>query len=197
MKGGSMTKQTLEWVAVMQRLDRLEREGRWWKAVASALCGLLGLLLLAGATGERGARIFDEVRAEQFVLVDAKGTPRAGLRVGADGSTALALADPEGKPVAGLSVLPDGSPRLRFYDKEGKARGGLGVQHDGAVGLALADKDGTLHLWTGMTELHQISLTKGQRIWRSITTLNSGPASPEDYRPADAELLSRTEGGPR
>ena len=192
-----MLRQTSDWQGVVERLDRLERERRRWRAVATALCGILGCLFLAGATGERGVVAFDEVRAGQFVLVDAKGTPRAALKVGADGSTALVLAGLDGKPLTGLSVLSSGSSRLRFYDREGKARGGLGVQNDGVIGLALADADGTLHLWTGVTEEHQIPLAKGQKIWRSITTLKSGPAVPEDYRPADAELLSRTEGGPR
>ena len=192
-----MLRQTSDWQTMTKRLDRLERERRRWRIVATALCGILGCLFLAGATGERGVVTFDEVRAGQFVLVDVKGTPRAALKVGADGSTALVLADPDGKPLASLTVLSDGSPRLRFYDREGKARGGLGVQHDGAMGLALADADGTLHIWTGATEQHQITLVKGQKIWRSITTLKTGAASPEDYRPAGVELLSRTEGPPR
>ncbi len=192
-----MSIQTPEWQALEQRLGRLERETRWWKALAGTLFALQGLLLLTGATLEGGARTFDEVRAGQFVLVDAKGNPRAGLRVGADGSTALALAGPDGRPLAGLSVLPGGSARLQFYDKDGKGMGGVGIQHDGSIGLALAERDGTLHLWTGGTEIHQITPGKGQRVWKPITTFTARSVSPEDYRPVDAELLSRAEGGPR
>lgn len=192
-----MSIQTPDWQALEQRLCRLERETRWWKALAGILFALQGLLFLTGATLDGGVRTFDGVRARQFLLVDAKGNPRAGLRAGADGSTALALAGPDGRLMAGLSVLPGGSARLQFYDKDGKARGGLGVQHDGSVGLALAEKDGTLRLWIAGTELYQITPTKGQRVWKPITTLTAIPGNPEDYRPADAELLSQTEGGPR
>lgn len=192
-----MTRQTPDLQAVVQRLDRLERDIRWWKGLASGLFVLLGVLLLAGATGERTTQSLDEVRAGQFVLVDAKGASRASLRVGTDGSTALAFTDPDGRLLAGLVALPDGSSRLRFYDKGGKVRGGLGIQSDGTVGLALADRDGALHLWTGETDPYQVTPIRGQKVWRTITKLTTGPVKPEDYRPTDAELGSTTEGGSR
>ncbi len=191
------TRQVTDWQGVVQRLERLERKARWWKGLASVLLALTGALCLLGAAGGKVIQVFDEVRARQFVLVDAKGTARAGLRVGADGSTALVLTDPDGRMLAGLAVLSEGTPRLLFYDKAGKARGGLGIQQDGTISLALADKDGTLHYWSGETALYQINLSGGQKVWRPITTLTSGSASPEDYRPADAELLPRTDGKPR
>lgn len=174
--------------AMVQRLNRLEREIRAWKALTRTCWGLLGLVFLLGATGERGTKTFDEIRARQFVLVDADGKARGGLRVGSDNSAALALADPNGRILAGLAVPSDGFPRLRFYDGDGKARGGLGAGRDGTVSLALADKDGALHLWAGAREIVQIPLNKTQRFWKPVTVLAARSANSEDYSPVDAEL---------
>jgi len=175
--------------AVIQRLNHLEWELRWWKTLASTFLALLGLVFLLGAVRERDTKMFDEIRARQFVLVDANGNVRAGLGVGTDGSAALAFADLEGKIRTGLAVLPDGSPRLRFYGKDGRARGGLGVSPDGSIALALADKEGALLLWSIGKEIVQIPV-EGQRFLKPVTAFTTRSASPEDYRPADAELLT-------
>jgi hypothetical protein len=96
-----------------------------------------------------------------------------------------------------LRATHDPNCNIWVYDKGGKVRGGFGVQSDGTVGLALADRDGALHLWTGETDLYQVTPIRGQKVWRTITKLTTGPVRPEDYRPTDAELGSTTEGGSR
>ena len=79
---------------VTRRLERLERDARWWKVFGSIAVGLLALVVLMGAT-----TVADEVRATRFLLVDKAGKLRAGLGVRADGSPGLALFDKDGKVI--------------------------------------------------------------------------------------------------
>jgi len=62
-----------------------------------------------------------EVRAQQFILVDADGKERASLVADAAGSVFLVLFDRNEKSRVNLSVSPDG-PSLVFYDPSGQAR---------------------------------------------------------------------------
>ncbi len=192
---------------VTQRLDRLERQVRRWKTLASVSVALLSLGFLLGSMGDGGSTVSDEIRAKQFSLVDANGKVRAGLRVGSDGSTALALADPEGRTRAGLAVLPDGSARLRLYDEDEKARAGLDIGADGSATLALAGRDGELFLQGMGRERVPIRIpslagggagsatlvvqTEGQRVLKSVTTYTTRSAGPVEYRAVDAERLTR------
>ncbi len=184
---------------IIQRLDRLEREARWWKILASVSVVFLGLVFLMGAVV--GGRSADEVRARQFVLVDASGKVRAGLSVGSDGSAALALLDLKGKTRAGLTVLPSGLPRLRLYDEEEKALAGLGVWSDGAASLALATREGELILQGVGKETVPIIMpgsaggsvpvfgAGGERFQKLVSTFTTRSASPEDYRAVAAEII--------
>jgi len=48
---------------VEQRLDRLERENRWWKFIGIATVAILGLVVLTGAAG---STVADVIRAKGF-----------------------------------------------------------------------------------------------------------------------------------
>ncbi|HTK91311.1 MAG TPA: hypothetical protein VL948_13765 [Verrucomicrobiae bacterium] len=138
--------------ALTQRVDRLERDLRWWKCVA----GLGGMLAVAaGLLGQApaGAPV-KSVDAERFNLRDAGGNLRAllgttsdgatslllynatgvnqaGLGVMADGSTSVFLANPAGRTVTELTLYRDGTPTLVFRDRNGKTRTLMGTATDG------------------------------------------------------------------
>lgn len=71
-----MTQITLN--TLEQRLDRLEREVRWWKVFGAITAVGLALFILLGATT---VTLNNEVRAKRFVLVDDNGVTRALLEV--------------------------------------------------------------------------------------------------------------------
>ena|SRR5437867_10102845 len=101
----------------------------------------------------------DQVRAQQFVLVDRTGQDRASLVADSAGSVFLVLFDANGKTRADLSVGNYG-PSLTFYDPSGQARMVLGstmmvgshvtengrVETTPASSLVLLDRTGRL-LW--------------------------------------------------
>jgi hypothetical protein len=182
--------QTFEWPAVLQRIDRLERDHRRWKSLACIPMIILGLILILGISDYKMG-VFHEIRAQQFILVDADGKMRASLRVGSDESAALALVDKDGWTRAGLAVLPDGSPRLRLYDQKEKPRSGLGVRQDGLGVLALADTEGTLFLHSLENEMVDVSLPRGPRLRKLVTSYARRSAGKEDCEAVNAEMLPR------
>ncbi|MFQ5829323.1 MAG: hypothetical protein ACE5JD_09240 [Candidatus Methylomirabilia bacterium] len=130
-----MNEPTLD--AVMQRLGRLERELRRWKALGSAALAVLSLLLLVGATG---VRVPSELRAKRFIMVDETGRLRGILGVVADGSSILGLAGGQQSGLA-LSAHPGGRTSVVLTDGNGKRRAVLAVEPDGSSLLNLLDKN--------------------------------------------------------
>jgi hypothetical protein len=108
------------------------------------------------------------IRANQFVLEDDKGTPRAMLTVSNNGVPGLYLYDDKGTPRAMLGVRNDGSvlalcdkngttlisltvsndeSSLRLSDDNGKTRVVLDVGNDGVPGMALLHGNG-VRMWS-------------------------------------------------
>src|SRR5215831_2861065 len=93
-----------------KRLDRLEREVRWWRATGGIVVAVATLALLIGATN---TSVPNEIRAKRFVVVDDKGAIYAELHadvsplVGRPGPT-LRLIDPTdtGRDAFKATVLP-------------------------------------------------------------------------------------------
>ena len=50
------------WQALTQRVDRVERAGRWWKRLTSAMLVGLGIIVLLGATASKTAKSPTELR---------------------------------------------------------------------------------------------------------------------------------------
>jgi hypothetical protein len=157
-----------------ERLEKLERElfaekrRNRWLLVAVGL-GVVGVALawtLANTTATaqaQGPNIAPKViRANQFILEDENGNPRAVLKTEKDGprlalfdengkfrvaltankdTSALALADENGKFRAGLRVDKKDGPELALFDENGKFRVTLGANKDGPR-LALLDENG-------------------------------------------------------
>ena len=128
------------------RLAKLESRFRWMRRGAMVVGGMLIAGILMAQLGPqdltqlnppgtiRGRQELDaarkppveaEVRAEHFLLVDAKGKERASLVADGAGSVFLVMFDANQKTRAQLSVGNDG-PSLIFYDPTGKARTILG-----------------------------------------------------------------------
>jgi hypothetical protein len=93
-------------ITAMQRLERLERESRPWKALGIGAVAVLGLVVLLGAAR---SGVSDEVRARRFVLVEQSGKERAELGF-LGGSPFLALRDNDENSRFLLTMVEDGSP---------------------------------------------------------------------------------------
>ncbi len=123
-----MNDPTVETLA--QRLDRLEREVRWWRGIGALALICAATFLLTGQALPK-TRI---VEAEQFVVKDRKGVARAQLRVGSDNSAGLILYDQEGWARVWLAVRrpeDEGLPVLWFKDpKGGRDRAAIGYHLD-------------------------------------------------------------------
>ena len=103
---GAMSESTMQ--AVMERLDRLERDLRWWKRLGVACSIGLALLVALGATR---ARLPDEIRAKRFVVSDDDGKSYAALQLykpysqGAEPSAMLTFYEnPSGRQLMNLGL---------------------------------------------------------------------------------------------
>jgi hypothetical protein len=91
------------------RLDRLEREVRWWRrlgVVALAGAGLLGAVAATVTTNP------DEVKTRRLVITDGEGRGRAIFTVDESDRTRLSLTDRDGATTADLTVTPGQSAAL-------------------------------------------------------------------------------------
>jgi len=114
-----MTTPTLD--TMTQRLDRLEREGRWWRVAGGFVAVTLAATFLVGATNDK---IPAEIKASRFVVVGPGGKTQAEL-----GGLwpSLNFYDANGKRLVEL-VITGGDPRLTLQDPSENARITLGVK---------------------------------------------------------------------
>ena len=134
IKEEEMKEQKLE--ALTHRLDRLERENRWWKVIGIAAIAFLGLLTLMGATG---SKVGDDIWARNIFLIDEEGNLRITLSA-KSGSSGILFSDEGGKLRAILGMKRDGSPFLTFGDKANKSRLKIALTNRGASSLIFSDK---------------------------------------------------------
>jgi hypothetical protein len=97
---------------------------------------------IATASINNTAGPLKSVMAEQFVLVDSRGEPRATLALEAGGSPALSLNDASGRVRAAVRIGADGVPSIVLYDPIGRRRLEVALKPDGAAGLGLYDETG-------------------------------------------------------
>lgn len=131
------------WAALTQRLERLERETRQWKCLASLAIALLGMVILVGATVSKKGKVPDELRAKRIVLVDDAARDRAELSVMTDKRPGLVFSDEAGKPRLMLYLSQYGEPTLSFADTGGRRRIVLNLDLYGTL-LQFADEAGKL-----------------------------------------------------
>jgi hypothetical protein len=91
------------------RLDRLERELRWWRRAGIAALAAAGLLGAVAATVTTNP---DEVKTRRLVITDGDGRGRAVFTVDESDRTRLSLVDRDGTTSADLTVIPGQSAAL-------------------------------------------------------------------------------------
>lgn len=141
-----MTTQAPELVAVMSRLDRLERENRWWKRSAALLAIVAGTGLLMAADDKKSKTS----EMEKFLVRDANGRERARLGMGKDGPS-LSFLDEQGGQVAEIGISKLGT-FLRQNDREGKVLAGIGLSKNG---VSLVSYGSTGKLEAGLNAIRE------------------------------------------
>jgi len=128
---------------VMQRLDRMERELRWWRRVGVLAISLMTILALVSAAP---TKVPDQIRAKRFVVVDKTGRSLAELygseSLSSKAHPVLALYGSSGRTAIELGVFVGETPRLAFWDKQGKPRGTFFVGNGTEGGLIVRDEKG-------------------------------------------------------
>ena len=148
---------TDEFVERIERLEAsnglLQGECRRWRRGGLAMAAIGVVLGITGAAA--ASRVAPLLEANEFVLRDRDGKPRAALTVRDDGSPGLAFFDREGKvrlsfdlgsvdpakAKADDSAGPREPPGMNIYDEAGGLRAALTIRPDGTPGLGLFDKD--------------------------------------------------------
>jgi hypothetical protein len=158
-----------------RRLERLERDSRRWKALATLAMLTLSLVCLLGAGKSDETSVPNELQARAFVLVDQRGTP-----------------------LARLGLLPHGALGLGFYDQGKKSRIVLSVENDGASSISLFGKDGKGSLLLSANSTGGSTLRLVDTHWKTRATLATWPdGSPflqlMDRDGKDRALLQYTE----
>jgi len=171
---------------LVQRMDRLERENRWWRCGALLLVVLTAatvlILVLTGGTVPKGQGTLNPriIEAEKFVLKDANGRVRGVLGdvfgFGEDASGAV-------KDYRGL-----GNYGLYLYGSDGRFLAGLGTIFAGRP-----YEETRLQL-RGREREHFVSLTVGENTELEIHDKNTDSSAYLRVREGIASLdLSATE----
>jgi hypothetical protein len=140
-----MEPKTLNIQAVLERVERLERQNRGLKRAAALFMILVSSLILVSAAGRKGRTI----EARQIALKDDQGNTRAVLEMRSAGP-GLTLYDAEGDKVQALLTVLRTGPVLGLYDADGTTRVLLGVTPKGAT-LSFNDAEGRLRAEMGFS----------------------------------------------
>jgi hypothetical protein len=120
------------------RVERLEQQNRRLRfGGLAALAVVVGLILIGWAAGQRVSR---EIRAQEFMVVDKAGVPRALLGVH-NGEPGLVLFDAARRARAAFNIGPEGAS-LILIDAHGPRRVSLIAKKDGPE-LAFLDQGET------------------------------------------------------
>jgi hypothetical protein len=112
---------------VLQRLERLERQIRWWKRAVVALVVAAGASVLVAAN-DKAAKALD---VTSLTFRDDKGYAVGTIRPTSHGF-ALVRANSEGKPWSGLAIGRDAAA-LYYFDDDGKPISGVAVDREGVA----------------------------------------------------------------
>jgi hypothetical protein len=132
---------------LVQRMEKLERQNRFFKiAAVLAFLVIASLFLIA-------ARPANVETAEKFVVVDSSVKTLATLGPDADGLPGLSIKDPTtGKERSWLGLWNKGQEAsLGFYDQNAKERTRLGILANGLTRLNIDDENGKLRAWFGQS----------------------------------------------
>ena len=113
---------TLDFEAMVERLEKMERQHRRMKHVGVAVVVLLAVGMgLASSNGVRADS--QRITAHEFDVVDSQGRVRIAMKVsepkGASTDAEIAMLDLSGKPRVSLSAIDNGIENLEFTDGTG------------------------------------------------------------------------------
>jgi hypothetical protein len=100
--------------AVTERLDRIERQLRSWKAFGVLALLVAGGMLLMGLAPSGPPT----VAAQRFVVVDGRGKPYASFGLAGEGSPVMGFTDKNGTTRVMIGIL-DGQPELNLRSSDG------------------------------------------------------------------------------
>lgn len=171
-----MSSPTPDWTAVVERLEKLERQNRRMKqAGAVALLLATAVLLMGQASPNR------TVEANEFVLKDANGRVRGRWSIKAD-TAQFHLVDTNGVDRISLAELGN-STLLSLQDSDGGQRASLQViRQTSQLLLNHADDRASVHLAaeeSGNTTLtlfgiSELNLAGRMRLWSNIDEGETG-----------------------
>ncbi len=133
---------------VTARLERLE--GRCRRLGLCATAGAV-LAVVAVSTAFRAPREREVLGADEYVLRDDVGRPRAILGV-EEGEVGLRLMDPGGNVRARLAVDKLGAPRFDLLDDLGRVRSTLALDAESAAYFRAIPESGEGGAWFGVNE---------------------------------------------
>ena len=124
--------------AVIHRLEKLERQIRFWRRGALVTFALVGVVFLMGQAAPKPTT----VEARELILRDENGKARMTLRVTKHGPI-LGLFDAAGEVQAGLGALGGGAVNLTLYDSKTKPRVMLGSVAGSDPGILILNQAGS------------------------------------------------------
>lgn len=128
-----MQSQTID--ALVRRVERLERESRFWRWAGGFACLLAATLIVGGAA----TQATNEVELERLVIKNKQAGGGTITLSAVDGFPSLSFAS-EGREKISLTIPKEGSPMLSFIEA-GKDRLMLGLSRNGAPVLNFYDEN--------------------------------------------------------
>ncbi len=127
---------------IRARLARLERQNRWFRAIAglAVLAGGTALVMALSGGDTSGVGNFKQIDCGHLVIRDTDGQMRAWLGV-AEGGPRLIFFDTSGQQRMGVGMTREGSPAMGIFDIGENPRIVLGMV-EGWPGLVLRDTQG-------------------------------------------------------
>ncbi len=159
-------------ITLNDRMERLERGRNQWRFAVVVMLLVGALTFLAGSSASKQA-VVDVLRAERYIVVDAKGRTMIDIGVGKNGTPvmdfndhngkrrivvgfmdpavpSISLLDTEGHERIGLKLHPEMGPSLGVVGPNRNLRSLLGLSQDGSSTLGLLDKDGNVIISIGV-----------------------------------------------
>jgi hypothetical protein len=151
--------------AVLERLEKLERQNRKLKRAGVLALLVVGSLVLMGQAAPKSRT----VEGEKFVLRDGRGRVRAKLDTDVDSSPALKLSDANGNLRAMLSLDGSGDAGVWLFDAKGKPEVVVGTA-GAARWLSFYSAEGRagVDLWTGGGESSGLTMYRSDSVRVSL-----------------------------
>jgi len=129
------------WVDLAERLQKAERESRWFKYALLIMAPLLVYLFIGQELPERLIEHEPLVAADRMQLFDEDGNTRMYMRV-YSGVPVVQLIGENGMPRLSLGLRYDDSPFISLSDVNGQTRASLQVDEGEQPALKLFDENG-------------------------------------------------------